>query len=98
MTRAQAKADATTPSTNAGGPTAGRPGASADDAARAHAEASHAVRPQGKRKRRLPAWTHGPAYVGLRAALTLPLAAGPRTSLEVASKVGRAFAASKGNR
>ena len=68
------------------------------DAAAAHAIESHAVRPAGKKKRRAPAWTHGVGYLGVRAALTLPLAAGPRVSLSAARDIGRAFAGSKANR
>ena len=37
-----------------------------------------------KPKKRLPKWTHGPVYVASRAAISLPLIAGMRTSLDTA--------------
>ena len=51
-----------------------------------------------KPKKRLPKWTHGPVYVASRAAISLPLIAGMRTSLDTAGAVGRTFAGSPPNR
>ncbi|MDX2146895.1 MAG: lysophospholipid acyltransferase family protein [Planctomycetota bacterium] len=53
---------------------------------------SEKSKPAKRKKRKLPAFLHGPATVLIRSALTLPLVAGPDESVEIARGIGNRFA------